>query len=127
MKKVKTDDSNRRQDHITVDDDPVSPAVIFVNRENKPFFDITLLGKIKVEAEVHIAVEKRLATIYPYLIEGAQYSAEDLMAGSLGPDLPAADHPIVVYCLKHLAQSGTMLREVRWGIFEAVIDTKAGA
>ena len=124
MKKIKTSDNNRRQDHTSEAEDLASQPVIYANRENQPFFDVTLMGKIKVEAAVHLAVKTRLSAIYPYLIEGAQYAAEDLMAGSLGPDLPAADHPIVVYCLKDLAQSGTMLREVRWGIFEAVTDTK---
>jgi hypothetical protein len=62
-----------------------------------------VLNKFKVETDFFELVESEFSEIYPYLLEGVEYSAQDLVGEPLWNDLIFLAQRQAIYCLKHLA------------------------
>lgn len=62
-----------------------------------------LLDKFKVETEFFELVEFEFSEIYPFLLEDAEYSPQDLIGEPLWHDLTGLAQRQAISCLKHLA------------------------
>ena len=62
-----------------------------------------VLNKFKVETDFFELVESEFSEIYPYLLEGVEYSAQDLVGEPLWNDFIFLAQRQAIYCLKHLA------------------------
>lgn len=62
-----------------------------------------LLDKFKVEADYFDIVKANFNDIHPFLLEGVDYSAEDLVGAELWTDLTGFAQRHAHLCLKHMA------------------------
>jgi hypothetical protein len=62
-----------------------------------------VLDKFKVETEFFELVELEFGEIYPFLLEDAEYSPQDLVGEPLWNDLTSLAQRQAISCLKHLA------------------------
>jgi hypothetical protein len=62
-----------------------------------------VLNKFKVETEFFELVESEFSEIYPFLLEDAEYSPQDLVGEPLWNDLTSLAQRQAISCLKHLA------------------------
>lgn len=124
LKKSKAGASKRSQDPKTGTVDVYRPTRANVDEwrdDIGPKFT-TVLDKFLIPTRLYEDVERCLNAVYPYLIEGDEYTVEELMWGGLWPG-PGPDDPGVVYCLKHLArQANALMLEVTWDTFVVVGD-----
>ena len=87
--------ANKNQPAISVaikSDNPVAPSDVMI-----------LLNKVKVETEFFELVEFEFSEIYPFLLEHAEYSPQDLIGEPLWNDLTGLAQRQAIFCLKHLA------------------------
>jgi hypothetical protein len=77
-----------------------------------------VLDKFKVETEFFELVELEFGEIYPFLLEDAEYSPQDLVGEPLWNDLTSLAQRQAISCLKHLATlPGARLTDLANGCF----------
>jgi hypothetical protein len=87
-------------------------------REGKETYCLTVLDKFSIEKQMLEEVTVRLDAIVPFLIEGVEYTPQDLIWGQLFGALCAKKHPEIVLSLKHMASlPNARIKETQWGRF----------
>jgi hypothetical protein len=64
------------------------------------------LDKHKIDRQAILDAEKQIAEIYPLLIEGIDYTPEDLLGHEYWASLNSLKKRIAIICLKYLAELG---------------------
>lgn len=80
-----------------------------------PAYTMILLGKFTIETEFFEIFESRVHDILPYLLEGAAYTAVDLIGENLWTEITTLGQRQAVLSLKHMAAlPGSQLTVAPW-------------